>query len=319
MPLDKTNPPPVPAMVASAPQVSDFHLQFTLASGVLRDSGLYQWTSVVTLPGRAAPRCSMLLTRNNGDMIGAPVGLFSDSLRSEDARRLVERLDGIAAANQAPAGNDGRPFKFRINYEHSTLRISSDFNPQNVEFFQAMTPVIQDLQVVMSQLMDKPDRALVVSVDKGADSAGRVQFTMRLTNVGVADVIVADPRLTPPGAPGQRAFFKVAPSPVDAPGQMPIPPRWLPLGLEPARQGVADIGLLLKPRESVSILSIPWSAPRSGEYVVQAVWEDYRGPGQLDPLAVQPPVPKSAEPDPKPFVMRGAAFSKYLTFSVNTK
>ncbi len=320
MPPDIKNTPPGSTKTVGGPQVPEFRLQFMFVDGILCDFGLYQWTSVVNLSGGAVPRASLLLTRNNGDLIGAPVGLFSDSLPADIAGRLVERLDRISSSNLAPppgAAKEGKPFKFQISYQHASFVISnSRFSSQNAKFFDVISPVIEDLQVIMSRLLDKPERAVLASVEKSDDTSKGLRFMMRLTNVGSAEVMVADARITRPEAPKPRAYFNVAPMPANVPGQMPIPPRWLPLGVEPPSQGFVDNGVILKPKESLSILSVPWVAPKAGEYAVQAIWEDYHGPDLINPAAVQPAIPASAVPNSRPFVVRGAAFSRYLIFNI---
>ena len=54
--------------------------------------------------------------------------------------------------------------------------------------------------------------------------------------------------------------------------------------------------------------------------VVRASWEDYVGP-EVDPKTVMPmiPEPDHAVQDPRPYVMRGAAFSKTVAFVVDGK
>jgi|ERR1700677_1911444 hypothetical protein len=319
MPPNQKDTLPGPAETAGESHVPEFRLQFMTVDGVAYDFGLYLWTWVTTLTGGAAPFSSLLMTRNNGDLIGAPVGVFSDALPADVAVRVVERLDRIAANHLAPPPESltaGKPFRFQMSYQHASYRIFCRFDAQDTRFLQVMSPVMQDLQYVRSRLFAKPERAVMVSVEKSGDDSRGLRFMMRLTNVGVREVMVADPRIARPGAPKPRAYINIAPVPVDVPGEMPIPPRWLPLGLEPAPQGVPDSGLIIKPKESMSILSVPWYARKAGEYVVQAIWEDYHGPDRIDPSTVQPAIPASAVPNAWPFVVRGAAFSRYLIFKV---
>jgi hypothetical protein len=93
---------------------------------------------------------------------------------------------------------------------------------------------------------------------------------------------------------------------------MEIPPRWQRLVLEPSGLGVQDTGITIKPNQSFTAVTFPWTSPAPGMYLAQSVWEDYGGPALVDPLRIQPAIPDSADLDPKLLLIRGAAFSGYL-------
>ena len=158
---------------------------------------------------------------------------------------------------------------------------------------------------------------MAISIEKTTSVGNGTQFQLKLENVGVGDLVVADPRIMGRDPKNFRAYVRVAPVPLRKPGEMEVPPRWKPLGVEPASAGVADEGITLKPRESLTVQSAVWKAPASGEFIAQAVWQDYAGPEKSNPLvAVQPVLPKDAAPNTKPYLLRGATFSKYTRFTV---
>jgi hypothetical protein len=301
-----------PSQKGAGPPDPGFRLQFTVQGGNVYADGLYQWMTVLNARGGTAPRASMLLTRHNGDLIGRPVGLFSQSLTPERSRQIESQLDAIAtAALPEPARGDVMVSMLRLDYTHGRLTLNRQFSALSSGFLSAIDPAMKELRDLMSELLTKPERAIVVSVERSEDG----RYGLKLTNIGVSDMIVADPRIPRASAPGGTGLVRVAPAPVLVPGQMELPPRWQRIPLEPAPP-VPDTGLTIKPQESLLIQCAPWPAPASGEYVAQATWEDYAGPSKIDPKKVQAPIPKDADSDPKPLVLRGAAFSSYFRFKV---
>lgn len=321
MPSTDTNAPSDPSAKAGVAEPdSNFHLRFTVEGGREYVGGLYQWMTVLNVRGGAPTQSSMLLTRHNGDLIGRPVGLFSDSIPVVRAQQMAARLDALASATlPKPTKGDVNASALQLDYRHGSRVISIQSNARSLASLGgAINPVMDDLRALMSALLTKPERALSVSVENGEESPAGMRFRIRLTNIGTSDLIVADPRIVARGSPEPRAFMRVAPAPVTAPGAMEIPPRWRPLGLEPPPPDVPDEGLTIQPKESLVVLSALWT-PIPGNFLAQAVWQDYFGPAKIDPLKVQPPIPKDAGPDTKPFVIRGAAFSSYLRFAINKK
>ena len=155
--------PPTEATSGSVPEtavVPEFRLNFTIQGGESHGDGLYEWTSVLNLRGGAAPRSSMLLTRHNGDLIGRPVGLFADVVPAAKVLPMVEKLDKLARAElPAPTKGDIRASALRLEYQHGSLARTLNFNAQNREFLNAIAPVMDDLDALMSKLLAKPERA----------------------------------------------------------------------------------------------------------------------------------------------------------------
>ncbi len=295
----------------------DFRLQYTVEGGQKFGNGLSQWMSALSIQGGATPRALMLVTRYNGDLMGRPVGLFSDSLAPLRVRRLVERLDAVASGALPAGGGDPGASTPRLYYQHGPRIISVGFDPRDQAFLNAIGPAMGDLTDLMSDLIKKPERAVTVSVERSEDAGRGLRLRLRLTNVGSGEVIVADPRMASRISPEPRAFLQVTPMPVRVPGQVERPPSWRRIGLEPPPPDVPDEGLTIKPKESITFLSASWTPPTpSDRYVVQAIWQDYYGPAKIDPEKVQPAIPKEAAPSDKPFVLRGAAFSSYLLVAI---
>lgn len=298
----------------------EFRLQFTSAGGEHHPGGLYEWMSVLNVRGGMPPWASMMVTRHNGDLIGRPVGLFSGPLPSARVRRLVELLDAVDPGSlPKPTAGDVNANNLQLSYRRGKRELACACNVRDQAYLAVIGPVVAELAPMMSELLVKPERAITVSVEKSEDGGPGTRLRMLLTNVGTGDVLVADPRLVSPGSPEPRAFMQVAPRPARVPGEMVIPPRWQRVGLEPAPPEVADEGRTIRSKDSLTILSATWNAPAPGDYVAQAVWQDYVGPTKLDLTKVQAAVPKDAEGSDKVFVVRGAAFSSYVRFTVSAK
>jgi len=318
MPIDNADIQSNPLAGTGAQSANpDFRLQYSVEGGEKHATGLYQWMSALNIKGGASTRALMLVTRYNGDLPGRPVGLFSDPLGPVAVRRMVQQLDAVASANLPKSTGGGNPMgpTPRLEYQHGPHSISGAFNRGDQVFVNAIAPVVGDLIALMSEMLTKPERAVAVSVEQAGSGRRGLRLQFRLTNVGTGDVIVADPRLVSPVSPKPRGFVQVSPWPVTVPGQPARPPVWQRIALDAAprdTEDTEDTGVTIKPQESVVFQSALWTAPASAVFVAQAVWEDYHGPVKIDPTKVQPPIPPEPGTDDRPFVVRGAAFSKYV-------
>ncbi len=315
--------PPTEATSKPAPEsdrVPDFRLFFSTKGGGECGNGLYEWTTVFNARGGAMPRGSMLLNRHNGDLVGKPVGLFSDVMPLTTARQLVKAIETVMAKDlPAPAGGDVRANTMKLEYQNGPQKFTADFNAMNRDYLSAIGPVIIEMQKVMMQLLTKPERAVVAAVERVADAGSAIRFQLRLTNIGARELMVGDPRLPGKDVNKPRGVLRIAPAPIKKPGEMEIPPRWQPLLLELAPSGTIDTGVVIKPNESLVAAAMVWNPPKPGEYIVQGVWQDCAGATKVDASILQPAIPQGVVPETKMLMLRGAAFSKYLRIAIPAK
>jgi hypothetical protein len=290
----------------------NFQLRYSIQSGTQYANGLGQWMSVLTACGGESPRASLLVTRPNGDLLGKPVGLFSASIQPGRARQMAARLDALFAQRFPVPGAPGAFTTMRtLDYRNGPRTVSIRWSELTKGLPRDFSTNTRGLVPLMSELLAKPEGAIVVSVEKGEQNLEGLRFRLRLTNIGTRDVIVADPR----GLAGARGTVRVAAKPDETPGVMERPPDWEDLGLEEAPRDVPDEGLTIAPQQSLVVNSEPWKARISGDCLAQARWQDYLGPVRIDPAKIQAAVPDNPGPDAKALVIRGAAFSSYLHFT----
>jgi hypothetical protein len=294
-------------------RLPDFRLNFSTKGGMACGDGVYEWMTVFNARGGPMPRGCMLLNRHNGDLVGKPVGLFSDALPVGSAKQLVKAMEAVITKNiPATGGGDARANTMKLEYQNGTQKFAVEFNAMNRDYLGAIGGVIIEMQKMMTQLLGKPERAVVASVERAADAGQGVRFQLRLTNIGTQGVMAGDPRIRSRDPNKPRGVIKIAPAPVKKPGEMEIPPRWQPLGLEGAASGTVDSGVTIQPNESLVAASLPWIPPQAGEYVVQGVWMDCAGAAKADASLLQAAIPAGVGPEGKMLMLRGAAFSKYL-------
>ncbi len=305
------------APIERKPAETEFRLQFNVEGGVVYPNGLYPWMTTLVVKGGSAPRAAMYLNRHNGDLIGRPIGLFSDSLSASRAQQIDERFAEMDFAGlPAPTDGDVTGSTLHLDYQKGFRIIRRTFNSSNHDFLLAAAPIMDELRDLMSYLLTKPERAIAISLETTEVQGKRLSFDFRVTNIGEHDVVIADPRVGSLDPLQPRAFVQVALLPESVPGEMEIPPQWQTLALEEVPGQVLEGGHTIRPKESLVVKSKIWTAPANGEYVAQAIWQDYQGPPDIDMSLVQPLVPADVTQNEQPFVVRGSAFSSYLKFVV---
>ena len=243
--------------------------------------GVFTYMTVLRVYGQAG-RALMVLTRHNGDLLGRPVGLFSEALTAERTKEVATAVEGVKWAElPKPIGGDISGSMLSIDYTHGPRIIQRKFNSWNTEFVRAIAPVMGQVDQLGSALLAKPQRAVDVTVTR--TPAG---FKLVIRNVGVGAVMIADPR-QPAGAPAAagatRGTVTLAAEPEQKPGWTAMPPAWRPVPLEPL--GNASPTVMILPGKTHEVDTVPWTPPGPGKYMAQGIWKDYAGP-EVDPNPV---------------------------------
>ena len=275
--------------------------------------GVYAYMEVVRVRG-ASGHAVMLVNRQGGDLPERAVGLFGAVLPVATIAALANALDHIKwGALPQPQGRDVGASSLSIDYARGTRIIQRQFQSDDGEFLDAIAPVMGIWGQVDAKLFANPLRAIDIAVARTEHG-----FKLIIRNVGTGPVLLA--------AVGQAAAHaRHAPHGVVAvalaaepPRPFADPPAFTPVAL----QAPADTShaVPLGPGRTYEIETIAWVPPQPGRYLVRASWEDYVGP-EVDPKTVMPmiPEPDHAVQDPRPYVMRGAAFSKTVAFVVDGK
>lgn len=306
-----TSTPTAPAPSTKPAQPRDYTFAYRVEGGGEHTPGLYAYLTDIRVHGQSR-RAVMLLNRHNGDLAGRSVGLFSGTLQPILAEQLAEDIEATKWADlPQPTKGDVNSPMLHLDYAHNTLIIRRDFNARNLEFIRSIPKVMKDVDDVGSLLASQPARAVNVAVAR--TSSG---FNLTITNVGTGPVIIADPRPNAKGE-GARATIQVAESPQQQPGSFALPPVWKPLALQP-RDAEAK-AITLAPGKAFTAESVAWTEPpNGGKFVAQAQWSDYAGP-QVEAKEVMPMVPDPQSDDSRPYVVRGAAFSRFVNFTVEKK
>lgn len=293
------------AIAASTPRPVQ-RLTFSVSAGDKYTADIYQMTTLLRLDA-VSGRASMALNRHNGDLIGRPIGLFGGTLSREDLQTLTSAIESThwAELPQPERGDVTAPL-LGLDYLHDGLMIQRQFNARNMDFLQAIAPIMGPLRTSMATLLTQPQRALVVEAQarmNGSDA----ELSLILRNVGNGALLLSDPRRGKASAWLRVALLEPTP-----PGTMEIPPTWIRVSL-PEASGERT-GLLLAAGQSVIIDAAPWPIPKEGgNYLVQAIFDDYGGP-PVNADAVLPFAPFPDQVDARPYVIRGAAFSSYQRF-----
>lgn len=320
MSTQTTSPQPA-ASPPDRPEAKSFNLSFRSAVGVQVSKELQSWTTVTLVrgPSRAA---SMVITRHNNDLIGRPIGLFSGTLTTDAVERLTSAINNVKWSElPQPEKGDVTAPMLTLDYSGDGKLIQRSFSARSLEFIRAIGPVIHELNETSSWLLAHPDRAIDVQVERTPEADPPV-FRLIIRNIGKGPIALADPR-APTRLQGQaRAFIRIADAPINTAGVTEIPPNFSPVALEPLPAGAnPDAPKILHQGERLVVSSVAWPRPdRGGEFLAQAVFEDYSGSaaqpegGTLDAI----PDPESISAA-KPYVVRGAAFSSYLRFRLDAR
>ncbi len=275
----------------------------------------------VALPalGLQAPLALDVLDDFHPDKLFQRVGIF-DRLRA--LRQRLQRPSTFAAAayelkSDAP-GRFSRPSAdsgpvpaatLELEYRRGDQSLRYAFNASNFELLHELSPLMQQLDRLGGALLAHPERSISVAVVR--TGAG---FELVLKNVGNGPVMVADPRVSTTSTAASRCVVGVAMDQDEGPGFHPSP-EFTSIPLKPSPAGAAAV--VLAAGQSLNLETVPWSPPAPGRYLANAGWTDYAGPA-IDSSTVMPmiPDPGGEQGDRRPYLIRGAAFSSYLQFTV---
>jgi hypothetical protein len=268
---------------------------------------LYQSVLRVDASSRAA---ALVHKRHGGDLVGRPVGLFGGTLSEAEVAGLRAAIEGTRwAALPRPSAGDPLASMLFVDYAIGPRMIQRRFNARDRPMMEAIAPLMRAIEQLGHVLLAQPQRTLEVE----ALWSGH-HFQIVLRNRGAGAVMIADPR-QPAGRPGAtRATVGVAFVPPNPEGWYAPPPALQPLPLVPAAGEGTPV--VLAPGQALQLESAPWTPPGPGEYLAQAEWQDYAGPG-VDPRSIMPalPDPREVTLDGRPYALTGAAFSSYLNIT----
>ncbi|MEO6953381.1 MAG: hypothetical protein ABI321_16390 [Polyangia bacterium] len=296
-----------PVKTKSTPSTAPVQsLTFTANAGIQHAADIREMTTVFRLD-LVSGRASMALDRHNGDLIGRPIGLFGGTLGKEELQTLTSAIEHTAWSTlPEPEGSDITASSLALAYVHDGVTSRRQFNARNLNFLQAITPIMNPLRASMARLLAQPQRALLVEAHARLQGNDAV-MSLILRNVGSGPLLLSDPRHG-----NASAWVRVALLEPTPPGTMEIPPTWIRVPL--SETSGERTALQLSAGQSVRIDAPPWPVPKAGgNYLVQAVFDDYAGP-PVDAFKVLPFGPFPAEVDARPYVIVGAAFSSYHRF-----
>lgn len=281
----------------------DFHFSFRSEMDKIAPD-LAGYMQVIRVDG-ATGKAVMLLNRYGGDLAERPVGLFGMALSKPQVAGVAEAIERIKWAElPRPQGGDINAAVLSIDFSRGTKIIQRSLNSRNAELLRELAPVMNQVTALSSALREHPLRAVTVSVAQSGDG-----FRLTLRNVGSGPVLLADPRHVPPGSQKTRAVIRVAAAP---PGVDFTDLVWESVPLAPL--GSAPAVVILGPGKTHEVNTVAWTAKQGGDHYLQAAWKDYVGP-QVNPHDVMDAVPDPDKMgDPRPYVIRGAAFSTDVKF-----
>lgn len=249
--------------------------------------------------------------RNNADLSDQSIGLFHARLDPEELEQLRETVERTPWADlPRPAGGDFNAPKLALAYERGPVMIRRQFNALSGNFIAAIAPVwkLLDKYLVRARKSAASSLELQLEAEPATDNPLEFELRLALRVRGIGHVVLTDPRLPAPEGEPPRLRVRIGeqdPSNPHARAQgwveLPIPP--VPLD--------GPSTLVLRPHARIR-LTLPWVAPRPGCYLIEATWQDYRGP--LDPAPGQTPFMPLPARGPSslgsgPYPIRGAVFA----------
>jgi hypothetical protein len=271
--------------------------------------GIFKYMTVMRIDG-ASFRAIMVSNRRNGDFSGS-VGLFAATLPRQMVLDLGAAMDSTKWADlPPPTGGDISSSTLSLDYTHGSRIVQRTFNSMNRGFLHAISSVVTQIGKLDDMLSTKPERAL--DVDVARTDTG---FKLILRCIGTGPVMIADPRLAGKTLDKARGVIEVAARQEERPGYFTPPATWTAVALKPL--GSSGESITIEPGKAFEVETVAWTPPAPGDYSVEGSWTDYVGP-TVDPHSIMPmvPDPTAAHPDGRPYVIRGAAFSKTLKFTV---
>jgi hypothetical protein len=255
--------------------------------------------------------------RDHADLSGRSVGLFHARLTAEELDQLRAAIEGTPWAElPRPIGGDFNAPKLSLAYERGNVLIRRSFNARSSNFIEAITPVWRLIDRYLVRARKSPATTLELTVDAAArddedPSADPLALTLDLTLRvrGIGHAVVTDPRL--PAREGDPPRLRVRIGELVSPNPHARPRGWVELDIPPPPAG-APSTRVLRPHARVRT-SLSWVAPRPGRYLVEASWQDYRGPlesvpGQTPLMPLPAHGPSSLGSGPYP--IRGAVFAR---------
>ncbi len=286
------------------------HYRLTFRSTMDRignDPELFAYLNVLRVDG-ATGKAMMVLNRQGGDLLAAPVGLFATTLTKDQVQALGTAIERVKW-NETGGMKDGdiNAAALSLDYARGTRIIQRDFNAMNGQLLNAIRAVMDQITDLMRKLEDHPARAIDVAVVR--EPSG---FKLVIRNIGTGPVAIADPR-HPGRHNGSTCGWVGAAQDIPAvPGSGPIPLH--PVAFPPL--GAAPPLVTIPAGKSIEVDTVAWVPSKPGKYFARGNWESYSPVGG-EAKAFLPLVPDPVEidRDARPYRIRGAVFSDVLLFT----
>lgn len=224
----------------------------------------------------------LALLATTGGAPGGRVGLCHARLVPDDIEALRRVIEDLPWRELPRAGAADRYAPtLRLGYAGGSTRIRRVIHASDDALMAALDPVIRHLGAVAARAQRNVASGLELRVeargseqspDADAPQAGvPLTLSVRLRATGIGHLALNDPRL--PSRPPRLQ--------VRASLQTGARPRWTELPLPAAetqtQTQTATSARVLAPRRSIE-LTVPWTPPAPGRYLVEARWRDYAGP-----------------------------------------
>jgi|SRR5690606_30902580 len=264
----------------------------------------------------------MTVARSHDDCGGKSIGMFRHGVGAEELeqlRRLVELTPWSELPR--PVGGQFTAPQLELSYSSGEMMIQRKYNATCGEFRAAIRPLENALDELASRLMAHPISVLGLegsAAPEPAEPEGSDHWTihMKLRNRGMLPIVFTDPRI-PQGAADPHVLdnqprFELRIGEIESNAGVP-PSEWTVLPLPPVPADAPQSRVLAG--GSCLELSVPWTAPRPGKFLLAATWQDYGGPieavaGQLPFM----PLPESGSSAlvGGPYPVRGATFANHV-------
>ena len=267
-------------MKTSAPQVTNntnaLRVEYEWKSGATLGVGLQERHRTLVIDEKSSS-VTYEQHRSESDAPGEAIGIFKMPLPATLTSEVMAVIHSLKPAELRPTKGGGPGVSLMtVRVQDKATHFEKKITSQDFELLSKLEPLIDKFQEIQGDVWQYPVSVLKASVQMIEESS-YVVFELRLENVGIAPLVLANPLQIAHPTSDLQAIVQVAYFPEEQAGFTAPPLELKTLRLAPT-QGAATADIVLDPKQVWSARTERWNpVHHNARYLAQGVYSNYNG------------------------------------------
>ena len=267
-------------MTSSAPQVTNntnaLRVEYEWKSGASLGVGLQERQRTLVIDEKSSS-VTYEQHRSESDAPGEAIGIYLMPLHSTLIGEVIAVIHSLKLTELRPTTGGGPGVSLMtLRVQDKATHFEKNITSQDFELLSKLESLIDKFQGIQGDALQHPISVLKASVQMIEESSN-VVFELKLENLGVAPLVLANPLQIARQTSDLQAIVQVAYFPEERAGFTAPPLEWKALHLVPPK-GAATADIVLNPKQVWSARTERWNpAHHNARYLAQGVYSNYNG------------------------------------------